>query len=65
MDKNTTMVFPAQLMSAIGDIGAFFARETAATATTPAPPITVPSIPHTQPHNGETKPDTSVNLPAV
>ena len=64
VDKNTTVVFPAQLMSAIGDIGAFFARETAATATTPAPPITVPSIPHTQAHNGETKPDTSVNLPA-
>src|SRR6478735_4156209 len=42
VDKNTTVVFPAQLMSAIGDIGAFFARETAATATTPAPPITVP-----------------------
>ena len=65
VDKNTTVVFPAQLMSAIGDIGAFFARETAATATTPAPPITVPSIPHTQPHNGETKPNASVNLPAV
>ena len=64
VDKNTTVVFPAQLMSAIGDIGAFFARETAATATTPAPPITVPSIPHTQAHNGETKPDASVNLPA-
>ncbi len=32
VDTNTTVVFPAQLMSAIGDIGAFFARETAATA---------------------------------
>ena len=30
VDKNTTVVFPAPLMSAIGDIGAFFARETAA-----------------------------------
>jgi regulator of protease activity HflC (stomatin/prohibitin superfamily) len=30
VDKNTTIVFPAQLMSAIGDIGAFFARETTA-----------------------------------
>src|SRR3954447_10883427 len=40
VDKNTTVVFPAQLMSAIGDIGAFFAREaTAARASggEPAP----------------------------
>lgn len=29
-DKNSTVVFPAPLMSAISDIGAFFARETAA-----------------------------------
>lgn len=33
VDKNTTVVFPAPLMSAIGDLGAFFARETAATET--------------------------------
>ena len=65
VDKNTTVVFPAQLMSAIGDIGAFFARETAATATTLAPPITAPSLRHTQAHNGETKPDASANQPAV
>ena len=64
VDKNTTVVFPAQLMSAIGDIGAFFARETAATATTPAPPITVPSVRHTQAYNGGTKPDASANQPA-
>ncbi|MFE3795551.1 slipin family protein [Nocardia tengchongensis] len=30
VDKNTTVVFPAPLMSAISDIGGFFARETAA-----------------------------------
>ncbi|MEC3953735.1 SPFH domain-containing protein [Nocardia sp. CDC153] len=30
VDKNTTVVFPAPLMSAIADIGGFFARETAA-----------------------------------
>ena len=65
VDKNTTVVFPAQLMSAIGDIGAFFARETAATATTLAPPITAPSLRHTQAHNGGTKPDASANQPAV
>ncbi len=37
VDKNTTVVFPAPLMSAIGDIGSFFAREsTAADALHPA-----------------------------
>ncbi|MFE3757591.1 slipin family protein [Nocardia tengchongensis] len=30
VDKNTTVVFPAPLMSAISDIGGFFARESAA-----------------------------------
>ncbi len=64
VDKNTTVVFPAQLMSAIGDIGAFFARETAATATTPAPPITVPSVRQTQAYNGGAKPEGSANQPA-
>ncbi|WP_405910457.1 slipin family protein [Streptomyces sp. NBC_00828] len=37
VDKNTTVVFPAPLMSTIGELGAFLARETAA-ATSPAPP---------------------------
>ncbi|WP_051177884.1 slipin family protein [Nocardia concava] len=32
VDKNTTVVFPAPLMSAIGEISAFLARETAAAA---------------------------------
>ena len=34
VDKNTTVVFPAPLMSTIGELGAFLARETAA-ATAP------------------------------
>ncbi|WP_067683935.1 slipin family protein [Nocardia miyunensis] len=39
VDKNTTVVFPAPLMSAIGEIGTFCARETAATAaSSPVPP---------------------------
>ncbi len=42
VDKNTTVVFPAQLMSAIGDIGSFFARETAAASTILEPPIAAP-----------------------
>jgi regulator of protease activity HflC (stomatin/prohibitin superfamily) len=35
VDKNTTVVFPAPLMTTIAELGAFLARETAA-ATTPA-----------------------------
>jgi hypothetical protein len=30
VEKNTTIVFPAPLMSAIGELGAFLARESAA-----------------------------------
>ncbi|WP_392959847.1 slipin family protein [Streptomyces sp. LN245] len=43
VDKNTTVVFPAPLMSTIGELGAFLARESAAAgagagaATTPPP----------------------------
>ncbi|MFE2422701.1 slipin family protein [Streptomyces hokutonensis] len=43
VDKNTTVVFPAPLMSTIGELGSFLARETAAagSATTPpAKPVT-------------------------
>lgn len=36
VDKNTTVVFPAPLMSTIGDLGAFLNRETAAAAKTDA-----------------------------
>ncbi len=38
VDKNTTVVFPAPLMSTIGELGSFLARETAAAAKT-TPPI--------------------------
>ena len=44
VDKNTTVVFPAPLMSAIGDIGAFFARE--AVASTTLAPTTQPLVTH-------------------
>jgi regulator of protease activity HflC (stomatin/prohibitin superfamily) len=39
VDKNTTVVFPAPLMSTIGELGSFLARESAAAgaATTPPP----------------------------
>jgi regulator of protease activity HflC (stomatin/prohibitin superfamily) len=38
VDKNTTVVFPAPLMTTIGELSAFLARETAAAAT-PAVPV--------------------------
>src|ERR1700730_6428308 len=37
VEKNTTIVFPAPLMSAIGELGAFLAREGAASASPPQP----------------------------
>src|SRR5689334_6281480 len=37
VDKNTTVVFPAPLMSTIGELGAFLARETAAAGAAPTP----------------------------
>ena len=37
VDKNTTVVFPAPLMSTIGELGAFLAREAAAAARPPDP----------------------------
>jgi regulator of protease activity HflC (stomatin/prohibitin superfamily) len=55
VDKNTTVVFPAPLMSTISELGAFLAREsstaagvtaTAALASTPAPtPVSEPAAP--------------------
>jgi hypothetical protein len=35
VDKNTTVVFPAPLMSTIGDLGAFLQREVRAAASDP------------------------------
>ena len=37
VDKNTTVVFPAPLMSTIGELGSFLARESAAATPAPAP----------------------------
>jgi hypothetical protein len=41
VDKNTTVVFPAPLMSTIGELGSFLARENAAAGrqTPPLPPL--------------------------
>jgi regulator of protease activity HflC (stomatin/prohibitin superfamily) len=43
VDKNTTVVFPAPLMSTIGELGSFLAREAAA-----ATPLTTAPIPGTR-----------------
>lgn len=40
VDKNTTVVFPAPLMSTIGELGSFLAHETAAARGAQAPPAT-------------------------
>jgi regulator of protease activity HflC (stomatin/prohibitin superfamily) len=49
VDKNTTVVFPAPLMSTIGELGTFLARE-AASAT---PPVPAPIVPRQEtPVNG-------------
>jgi regulator of protease activity HflC (stomatin/prohibitin superfamily) len=40
VEKNTTIVFPAPLMSAIGELGTFLARESAAAASPPQPVAT-------------------------
>jgi regulator of protease activity HflC (stomatin/prohibitin superfamily) len=53
VDKNTTVVFPAPLMSTIGELGSFLARETAAVVTSaaapPVPGVPRPSAPVTAP----------------
>ncbi|MFG1643283.1 slipin family protein [Amycolatopsis sp. NPDC049252] len=59
VDKNTTVVFPAPLMSTIGELGSFLARE-AASATPQVPalpeavvPTPVPAVPRQEtPANG-------------
>jgi hypothetical protein len=45
-EKNTTIVFPAPLMSAIGELGTFLARESAAAqGVTPLPATARPPMP--------------------
>jgi hypothetical protein len=44
VDKNTTVVFPAPLMSTIGELGSFLAREAAATAAQAKAPLDVATL---------------------
>jgi len=43
VDRNTTVVFPAPLMSTIGELGAFLARESAAARSTAVRPDSAPT----------------------
>jgi hypothetical protein len=45
VDKNTTVVFPAPLMSTIQELGVFLVREAAAVITLPASPAVEPPGP--------------------
>jgi hypothetical protein len=47
VDQNTTVVFPAPLMSTIQELGAFLAREQAAGTTPAATPTAPPPTPAT------------------
>jgi len=45
VDKNSTVIFPAPLMSTIQELGAFLKNETQAAADLPTPPaLPVPAI---------------------
>ena len=55
VDKNTTVVFPAPLMSTIAELGAFLAREgAAATEPEPQPPIPIPAPTAARPNGTST-----------
>ncbi|WP_405653406.1 slipin family protein [Streptomyces sp. NBC_00019] len=50
VDKNSTVVFPAPLMSTIGELGTFLARETAAAASPTLPVDLAKTIPSPTPN---------------
>src|SRR5437762_7374040 len=56
VDKNTTVVFPAPLMSTIGELGSFLARESAA-ASRPQPVATAAIVPLPATVNGAVGPE--------
>jgi regulator of protease activity HflC (stomatin/prohibitin superfamily) len=64
VDHNTTVVFPAPLMSTIQELGAFLAREQAA-GTTPAPTATTPGTSPSPASPATTSAGSVVELPAT
>ena len=63
VDQNTTVVFPAPLMSTIQELGAFLAREQAAGTTPAATPTTPPPTPANSAASASTPP--AVEPPAT
>jgi regulator of protease activity HflC (stomatin/prohibitin superfamily) len=63
VDQNTTVVFPAPLMSTIQELGTFLAKEAAA-GTTPAPTSTTPGT-SPSPASPATSAGSAVELPAT
>jgi regulator of protease activity HflC (stomatin/prohibitin superfamily) len=59
VDKNTTVVFPAPLMSTIGELGAFLAREATAANITPAQLAARETAPTEPVPNGKPVPPTT------
>jgi regulator of protease activity HflC (stomatin/prohibitin superfamily) len=57
VDKNTTVVFPAPLMSTIGELGSFLARETAAASQTALPTLATNKPTHLAATNGASTPN--------
>jgi hypothetical protein len=53
VDKNTTVVFPAPLMSTIQELGAFLAREQAAVTPATAPAVGKPTAAVNAPGPGD------------
>jgi regulator of protease activity HflC (stomatin/prohibitin superfamily) len=62
VDKNTTVVFPAPLMSTIQELGAFLAREQAAGITSAPTPATTPAK---EPAVPPSSPSPTVEVPAT
>ncbi|ANS27947.1 band 7 domain-containing protein [Rhodococcus opacus] len=60
VEKNTTVVFPAPLMSAIGEVAAFLSRETAAAA-----PLTQPVTAQSNIDTGDGNPSTTSPYPVT
>jgi hypothetical protein len=56
VDKNSTVVFPAPLMSTIGELGSFLAREAGAAAN---------PLPSVSPTNGNAGPRRDPNIAAL